>query len=623
MRYRFLWLLLPIAAWTGYQSASPAAAPVPSEKEVAPAQDGKILAAAAKLEKATPTELANKLDQILALSDPDEREMQLRLLFARWAEVDPAGGLAELGAKNADPALRCRLLAEWALLDSDAAWKAIAAGPEGDDERVNVTAMLLTEDREIFMKWFRQVRRPMPDDNPAWLLVAERHGKELEEIAMALATGPEARDCPKLFALLAKAKADKDPAAAFEWAFNLDPAIRKLAITAALEAWSKTDPMTVWKLITSSDPLFKDRSILNSSGSLGGKILKRLAQQDPEAAMKLICEARGSSAVFDHGGIDAMREALGPALASGKMKGVDAFRLINSAKGAASNLGLNVFRNLWREMPADLLEQTARDVLAEPHELQHSTALGGIANSWMQKDPAAALAFVSSISDPGLKAQVYAACFMGANVSSVGHRQQIDLLEKIPATDRAAAYSAYMGRQGDPVPGKKPWGSPNEEAPPERIAPLLSDLPPSEDLNRAARITAMKWGQNAPSAALDWAQGLEDPAARRAAYSGAFDGWAYQDPYAAGTWLAARPASPERDAAALSLVDHLALSDADAAWQWAAAVGDPAMRLKARAATLREWAERDPAEAQTAYRQIAAGLSRSDAAQLSDALSGK
>src|SRR5436189_94062 len=79
-----------------------------------------------------------------------------------------------------------------AMLDSEAAWKAIAEGKEGDNERSEVIHALLSEDPETFMGWFRRMPRSMmPDGNPAWLLLAERHEKELLEIATELSRDPE------------------------------------------------------------------------------------------------------------------------------------------------------------------------------------------------------------------------------------------------------------------------------------------------------------------------------------------------------------------------------------------------------------------------------------------------
>ena len=146
-------------------------------------------------------------------------------------------------------------------------------------------------------------------------------------------------------------------------------------------------------------------------------------------------------------------------------------------------------------------------------------------------------------------------------------------------------------------------------------------LPASDALTQGIAIVALRWGEQDPASALSWAAELKDPGSRKAAYAHAMDGWAFHDPYAAGTWLATQAKGPERDAATLPLIQHLSRSDAPMAWEWAESVGDPALRMDARVSSLRAWASVDSAAAQSAYKKIATKLTPADAAKLSSCFS--
>ena len=181
------WLLVPLAAWLGHResahSPSPSAAAAPA-RTPAPVSEW-IDASVASIATAELATLLRRLAEPQVLPYSHKTTGEFRLICARLAELDPAAALEWIGKNLPDGGwfARMTVLTEWALLDSNAAWASIPAGPEGDQDRATITGWLLHEDRELFMQWFRRVRQPMPDGDPAWLLVAERYPAELEEIA--------------------------------------------------------------------------------------------------------------------------------------------------------------------------------------------------------------------------------------------------------------------------------------------------------------------------------------------------------------------------------------------------------------------------------------------------------
>jgi hypothetical protein len=617
------WLLVPLAAWLGQRDA--AVSPAPG-----------VVAALAKMPDPTPAwidaslssiasaDLETLLGRLLPLQEPPfthEKSGEFRLICARLAELDPVAALEWIGQHLPDEGWNARMtvLTEWALLDSDAAWAHLPAGPEGDRDRATITGRLLHEDRGLFMDWFRRVRQPMPDGDPAWLLVAERFPAELEEIADDLLKRMESPtegmrfDFAPLFHLLAKSRAAKDPAAALEWAKALAPSVRSAAWLGVFEIWAEKDPRAAWKELSRMPP--DDESLRFQRERIGTRILTQIAREDPAAAMKLILDPENKAGIFDLGAIDAMRSTIGPAVARGEIDPVEAYRLLNIAKGHDSNLPMNVFRRMWFGMPPERLAAAAAGILAEPDDRLRGTALSGIAAAWMQSDPAAALGFIGGIADEDLRRSTYSGAFLAANGGILDPLRQPERVAQIPAADRAHVVAGLFGRYETPTPGQSPYLSGTDETRPELVVPLLDEVPPSPDLTRAAGFAALKWGEADPTAALAWAESVADPAARAAAHAGAIDGWAYHDPHSAAAWLAERPAGPERDAATVPLVRRLANSDPAAAWQWAAAVGDAGLQSEARISALQAWSRHAPDEARAAYENHLETLPPAEAAE--------
>lgn len=618
------WLLVPLAAWLGHResavspapatSAAPAKTPAPVPEWI---DDSVSSIASADLET-----LLQRLLPLQQSPFTHEKAGEFRLICARLAELDPVAALEWIAKNLSDDGWNARMtvLTEWALLDSDAAWAHLPAGPEGDQDRETITGRLLHEDRGLFMEWFRRVRQPMPNGDPAWLLVAERYPADLEGIAAELIAGQPAgamrSSLTSLFYLIGKSRAAKDPAAAFAWAAEADENVRAGAVRGVLEAWAAADPMAAWKQLLSLDPEMANAPhVGHGEHSVGGNILKDVAARDPAAAMKMLVEATGNLDLSSLGGTTAMRSVFGTAVARGEMDPVEAFRLLNSAKGRASVVPLNVVDRMWFGMKPEILENAARGLLAEPDDRMRDRALAGISGAWMQNDPAAALAFIGGIADDEVRRSTWSGAFQMANGGILDPLRQPEVLEQIPAADRASIIASLFSRYETPTPGQSPYMSSSDETRPELVAHLLDDVPASPDFTRAACFAALKWGEADPTAALAWAESVADPAARTAAHAGAIDGWAYHDPLSAAAWIAEKPAGPERDAATVPLVRRLANSDPASAWEWAAAVGDAGLQIEARISALKAWSGQAPDEARAAYQNHLATLPPAEAAE--------
>ena len=631
MKRSLPWLLIPLAAWAGFLRDRPAAVGW-DPRGTRIAAESPSSAGVPEFGNMTVRDLETRLEEEKGKPLDQGKRSRLRLICARWAELDPAGGLAWIGSQKPDMAnlLRGWLLTEWALLDSSAAWAAIPPGPEGDQDRAMITGELLHEDKELFMQWFRRVRQPVPNISPAWLAIAERYSEEFEKIALEMLARPSvpgenSRDqAAPFYAVLARLRAEKDPSAALEWALALDPMVRSAAAVEALKEWAKSDPTEAWKMLISMDEKqFREVSYDEAGNPLGTRMLRKIAEEDPATAIKLILEAKGHGGIFNSGGIDAMTGALASALNQGTMTGVDAYRLLTTVKGSDShNLGLNVLTQMWGGLPDYRLAEAAKGILAEPAAPLQSTALSGVLGAWMVSNFEEANSFIAGIPDANLRRQVLGRCL--ANGGNIDPSTQADILRAAAPEDRAGAFSSFLNSYGWSYADPEGEGmSGLSERRPEFIAPLFADLPPSADLNRAIRVTAKKWGELDPASAIGWAEQLTDPEAKRTAWSSAIEGWAQHDPFAAAECLAGTPAGPVRDASILPLVRKLGESDPAGAWDWAGAVGDPALQAQARATAFKGWEKQSPDEARAACQAYLATLQPAAAAEFHKLLSGK
>ncbi len=620
---RFLpWLLVPAAAWLGHRSALQPDLPA----AVLPQPEVSLIARQASvLAEADSAALRQHADDLFTEPENREKQHRLRLVCARWAELDPAAGLAWAAERDEHEARQLRhwIFLEWALLDSSAAWAAIPEGPEGDPDRHAVTALLLHENPGLFMDWFRRVKKPTPDESPAWLRIAERHADELEEIAMAglqeleRPQGGIPPDIRQIFHLLARHRAGKDPAAAFDWAAGLPENLRRGTLHAVLDTWATSDPMAAWKKLTSLQGEFAILDVIGdtASDSVGAKILARIGKDNPAAALQLILDVKQGSSTHFFGGISSMTSLMNTALSCGGLDPVEAYRLLSQAKGRNSNLPLNVFPRIWFGLPQETLENAARGILAEPPAHHRETALQGIAAAWFAGDPQEAIAFISAIEDDSTRRKMLVGGFRDVIGSNVDPQTQAYWLALVPENDRASIAASLISRYGVPRAGSEgAMFRSIDRSQADLLAPLLRDLPASPELTRAAEIASIAWAASAPAEALAWADSLVDPAARTAAYSGTFDTWAYHDPAAAATWLMDREPGAERDAATLPLVRRLGDSDPEGGWAWAAAIGDPALQTEARIAALRAWSKQSPEDAHAALQGYLSTLSPAQAA---------
>ena len=162
MKPGYFWLLIPLAAWSGYQTARPTTGPenkAGTSLSSSP-RAAEIRAWSARFEKATTADLEKELLALLANQDSPDWTDPLKLLCARWAEIDPAGALAFFEANKVPTIARHHLLKEWALLDSDAAWawsNSIRASGQRLEARASALKAWAVQDPDAAQAAYRQI----------------------------------------------------------------------------------------------------------------------------------------------------------------------------------------------------------------------------------------------------------------------------------------------------------------------------------------------------------------------------------------------------------------------------------------------------------------------------------
>lgn len=675
----FSWLMVPLAAAAGFygnrhhqrqlaqegENGSPPAFGELQADGEAPSKTGTKFPAAApprvvkkwadRLRNCTAEELPRLYAEIQALKEKMagmdggvdhsaersglyyEQSTALRLLGARWAELDPQGGFAffnQQQGEEKDTAGRQWLLAEWALRDPDAVFDTLTKQPatQSRDDLSTVGFTLMEESTEVFWNWFRKTRQPMPSEgirDEVWQSLATQHFEELSAMAAELL---EASNTPKegqqisiytldsFYKLLAGTMASKDVDKALAWAREQPAAVRSQALRGALKGLVRTSPERIADYASELKPRQIGGNAFSGSGAgeLIQEAVERIGEHDPLKALKWLEEKKEKLGHETYNGMSALQENLRKAITEGRLSPQDAFAAIRSSSDP--NLRLNVARNMWQGLPTEQLASTAQWLLTVDSKETRSLALEGIFPEWVKQDRAAAMKFAAGVTDPALAASLYRGLASNAWNGLVNTQQErvSDALMEIPPQFRGEimADQVRMNYDDGMMDYSPPFDGP-------RMAKALEGLPPSEATDKAVSRVAESWGASDPLAAMTWAAGQSDAGLREKATGAAMESWAKEDAWGASQWIDALPPGEQRDVAAHHLARVLRNDEPESAWTWAASISDPAIRLEARSAILRKWRDSGATNAQNAVNNLPADLPAPDRQKLIDTLNHK
>lgn len=587
---------------------------------------------------ATSAELAALAEEILAWDYSPEKPIVLRLLCARWAEVDPPGGLAFFAERGDDGENGRRwLLAEWALLDMEAVWAVVSSETDEQKRSADVSTVgeaLLLENLDVFWTWFQKARGPLPHlssrskPSAAWLELARRHARELEALAAELAAAPKDETArfatPRyagLYLVLARVRAQDDPASALAWVNTVPEGVRNGCLQVVLPLLAKTDLDATRKALDE----MKNRQTGPNSFVGSGRdqvvagIAEEMGKTDPRAAVEWVAKIPGEHRSYPD--TEPIVNIMNTAMKEGRLSPREAFEFIREQKSEGEIIRLNVLRKMWEGLPAAQLAETAAWLKDVDSANAKGWALAGLVTTWANTDPQAAMAFASGIEDAGARQDIFRESLLShfgkANVP--GELEK--LLATIPPADRAAVIQDNVRMSyGDGMLDVDSGSGSSFQA--TAFAGALAGTPPGEARDAATRRVFQTWGALDPDAALTWVVQQPDADLRRTSLMSTMEGWAKYDAWAASQWLADQPRGPDRDTATHQLARSLRDVEPDSAWTWAADIGDPAIRLEARAAVLRQWRAADAAAAQAAVAALT-HLTPPERQKLTDTLAGR
>ena len=214
-----------------------------------------------------------------------------------------------------------------------------------------------------------------------------------------------------------------------------------------------------------------------------------------------------------------------------------------------------------------------------------SRALFLASRAWGQLDPTAALAWVDTLpmSDPK-HGQALSGVWEGwterdPTGAGTALRQQLDAAANRPPVELAGT----IGRQ---------WA----QTDPAGAAQWAQNLPGGARRAALAQV-ARAWTQADTPGAARWAATLPASETRAAIWQEIVDGWADNDPDAAGTWLGGLPLGRDHDAAVAAYLPKVEPTAPERALAWAATVSNPEVRADQVQRVLGAWEQRDPGAA--------------------------
>lgn len=499
------------------------------------------------------------------------RNMALGVLFARWAELDPAAAVkyTQLLPKSANAGfLRRTALNAWAEQDFAAAltWaQALEKGDVRNDSLAAVAGQLAKRDPSGALK-----------------LISENFA---------------GRDAANAYDNVFSAWAETDFANAYAAAQGItDPGMRVRAMRAALNQKVESDPRTVLEALRTAKlselrwdignramsrwlerdlNAARDYAMALPAGEMRDQgiqtVARELARRDPRAGLDWLRD------LPDTGSRDDAIQALFSSWAGSDSKaalegarGLPEGRLRDNALSQlAQNLvdtDLSAALGLLKELPAggptdNAYQQVAwRWARTDPKGAaewfidngseNNRWAIGQIVNEWARNDPDAALKWASALPD--------------------SREQKGDLVGQVLAN---------LVRN-NPTDAIEQFGK----------------LAPAQQASAAGNV-ASNWAWRDPAAAAKWATGLKDDAARTNAFGSVAGTWGNRDPAAATRWLETLPTGGARDSAVQSFASNVAHRDPEGALAWALTIGDAGKRDGALQGVVSNWARKDQAAA--------------------------
>jgi hypothetical protein len=521
-------------------------------------------------------------DAVMALPSGPERSRALASALSGWAQHDPraaAAALEQLPFNQQRVQLTHQVFSQWAQQDPLAASAAADALPPRQRQEA-LTAIAGTwswKDPKGALAWAKS----LPDSHSANMAMSAVFPSLVREDAEAAAATwrtltprQQRQQLPEL--MQNWASQDKDAALAFARSLS-KPQDRASALGAAAAGMGLDNPTALNSLLAEIP-----------EGPLRVEAMQRIAQQqahsDPEGLaswLQSVPETARTRVLVENG---------------------------------------YWIGNFDPKLAIALLDSTP-DAAAEASHL-----LSTVAQNYASEDPAAALAWASSIQSPeGRSAALGQTLRALAEQDPAGAAQQAVALdpkaldtvidvwsERDPDALLAWAASAPPDKQELAMLKASMAKSGNDPAAGADIVSRMasSSQTPSGSLFSATTEVATAYFRDSVTDSATWAGSLPEGTARNAALQTITEQWTRLDPVAASEWVRQLPAGEGRDAAAERLSTGISQSDPESALIWASSIGAESQRDHTVRMIFEQWKSRDAEAAR-------AGL---EASSISDSL---
>ncbi|MEQ1858328.1 MAG: hypothetical protein ABMA13_00170 [Chthoniobacteraceae bacterium] len=495
------------------------------------------------------------------------RNMALGILFARWAELDPAGAVkySQLLPRSANAGfLRRTALTTWAEQDLDAAlaWaRTLEKSDTRNDSLATIAGALAKRDPAAALK-----------------LIAENF------------TG---RDSANAYDTVFSAWAENDFTSAYAAAQELtDPGLRVRAMRAALNQKLEADPHMVLEALRTAKlselrwdlgnramtrwlerdfAAARDYALALPPGDQRDQglqqVAKEFARNDPHAALDWL------RTLPDDGSRDqAIQSLFGTWAGSDSKAALEGARALpegrlreNALAQIAQNLvdtDISTALGILKELPPGNATDNAFQQVAwrwgrtDPKAAatwfidnlpeNNQWALQQIVSEWARNDPDAALGWASALPDD----RSQKGSLLGQALSNLARS------DPLAAVDRFKVLTA-------------------------------------EQQAGAAGNLAGSWANRDPVAAAKWVMELKSDEARNNAVGSIASIWGQRDPAAATRWLETIPAGNTRDNAIQNFAFSVVQNDPEGATAWALAIGDAGKRDNALMGVVSNWARKN------------------------------
>lgn len=497
------------------------------------------------------------------------RNGALAVLFARWAELDPAAAAkyANLMPKSANPwGLRRTAMTAWAEKNFDEAFAWAQALEKGDAKNESLTTLA-----GVLAK---------KDPAAALKLIKENFNS---------------REASNAYDSVFSAWAENDFGAALAAAQGLtDPQLRQRALRATLQKRVDTDPRAVLEVVRTA-------KVSDLRWNVGNNAINRWLERDMTAARDYVLGLpRGEMRDMQIRQVTQEMVRRDPQEALAWVDGIpeaDREEAIQSLFSNWGNKDPDAAIAAARNLPQGRMQETALGQLAEsliesdvktamellkdlPEGQARQNAMNQVGYRWARLDPAAAAEWIYSNDPNAERGSMHQVMW---EWSRNDPEAALKWVLNLPESDR-------KGQMVGQVVSQMSRSDPATAA--EQIEKL-----PIESQRSAVQNFVSNWTYRDPDAAAKWALSLRDATSQENAIGAVASQWGNRDPAATARWIEKLPAGAARDAAVTNFSYAASQTDPEGAVAWAVTIRDPDKQRNTVRNTYANWARKDPVAA--------------------------